>query len=109
MPSWKTVVPTRANQGNAVRPGAHDPKRSRANKGQSRGCPRNCERRAEDHSMPLGSFDPGKVVRGPDPQARRPATSHGHARTRRAGCSEASQELRPAAFGRKAEVRSQRA
>ena len=30
----------------------------------------------------------GKVVRGDDPRARKPATGHGHARTRRAGCSD---------------------
>ena len=55
---------------------------------QCRSCPRNCKRLADDHLIPLGSFDPGKVVRGRDPRARKPATGHGHARTRRAGCSE---------------------
>ena len=31
------------------------------------------------------------MVRGDDPRARKPAASHGHARTRRAGCSEAAE------------------
>src|SRR3954449_1247228 len=30
----------------------------------------------------------GKVVRGDDPRARKPAAGHGRARTRRAGCSD---------------------
>ena len=82
VPSLKMVVPARANQGNAVRRSFR----------QCRSCPRNCKRRADDHLMPLGFFDPGKVVRGRDPQARKPATGNGHVRTRRAGCSEALQE-----------------
>jgi hypothetical protein len=68
------VVPARANQGNAVRLFVR----------QCRGCPRNCKRRADDHLIPLGSVDPGKVVEGNDPRARKPAASHGlHARVGR--------------------------
>ena len=52
----------------------------------SRGCPRNCKRRAFDHHA-TGSFTaPGKAVEGGDPRARRSATGNGHARARRAGC-----------------------
>jgi hypothetical protein len=40
-----------------------------------------------------GVIDPGKVVEGNDPRARKPATSHGHARKRRAGCPEVSKKL----------------
>ena len=44
---------------------------------------------------PLGILSvPGKVVEDDDPRARRPATSNGHARTRRAGCSGVSVEIR---------------
>jgi len=74
MRSLQPVVPARANQGNAVR--LFDR--------QCRGCPRNCKRRADDHLIPLGSVDPGKVVEGNDPRARKPAASHGlHARVGR--------------------------
>ena len=59
---------------------------------QCRGCPRNCKRRADDHKYHWGSIDPGKVVEGDDPRARKPAASHGHARARRAGCPEAPRE-----------------
>src|SRR6478735_4631679 len=39
--------------------------------------------------MPLGTDKvSGKVVRSDDPRARKPAAGHGHARTRRAGCSD---------------------
>src|SRR5262245_33132513 len=39
---------------------------------QRRGCPRNCERRAE-RRLPLG--EPGKAAGGDDPRARRPAAA----------------------------------
>ncbi len=40
-------------------------------------------------NKPLGRNAPGKAVRGGDPRARRPAIIRGHARKRRAGCTEA--------------------
>ena len=105
VPSSKMVVPARANQGNAVSLRrlirktaerfslATNAKRLRGDQARTRrlcrSCPRNCKRRAGDHLMPLGFSDPGKVVNGRDPRARRPATNRGCVRTRRAGCSEA--------------------
>ena len=56
---------------------------------QIRGCPRNCRRIADDHRCHWGwTRSLGRWVRSDNPQARKPAAGHGHARKRRAGCSD---------------------
>ena len=52
---------------------------------------------------------PGKVVRGDDPRARKPAAGHGHARTRRAGCSDVVGVAGVSAPGARAEGNGNRA
>ena len=53
---------------------------------QSRGCPRNCKRRASGRLCHWESRIPGKAAGDSDPRARRSATGNGHARASRAGC-----------------------